>query len=476
MKSLRSSTSAPVKWTIDLLLTAGGFLLTYWAAVELEFPRRLSSGSPPVDAYLPAAAVIAVAFAWSASTFHLYRGRRAGSYWRLALDVLKVHLHLACVVLAIGFYYREISYSRQIITTFFALNPVLVFAHHFYWLHWERRRLARGIGTRSCLVVGTSRQARVFAEKIRQQPWTGLSLIGFVGVPDDDPTAVATREIVGELSELERLVRENSIQEVVVALPFRSLGYLAEIDDRLSKTSVGLRTVLDLDAFNTLSREITEFENMPVINLRGVRTYGLNAFLKRGFDLVVSGALLIALAPLMLGIALIVWIQSGRPIFFRQERVGLDGSVFPMFKFRTMVDGAESKTGPVFADTNDARCTRIGALLRRTSLDELPQLWNIVCGHMSLVGPRPERPVFIEEFREQIPRYMLRHHMKAGLTGWAQIHGWRGKTSLTKRLQYDLYYLRNWSLWLDVKILLLTLVRAWREFTPIENRKSASAR
>lgn len=477
MKSLRSNSTSPTKLIIDLLLSAGGFLLVYWCAVELEFPRRLSSGSPPIDPYLPAAAIIAIAFAGSAYTFQLYRGRRAGSYGRLGLDVIKVHLHLACIILAIGFYYRDISYSRQIITTFLAVNPLMIFVHHCYWMHWERRRLARGVGTRSCLVVGSGRLAKLFADKIEQQPWTGLSLQGFVSVPDgDEPTAVASSNIAGSIQNLDTLVAELGIQEVVVALPFRALGHLAEIDDRLSKTSIGLRTVLDLDAFNTLSREITEFENMPVINLRGVRTYGFNAFLKRSFDLIVASLMLLVLSPVMLVIALTVWVQSGRPIFFRQERVGLDGSVFPMFKFRTMVTGAESTSGPVFAETNDSRCTRVGGLLRRSSLDELPQLWNILRGHMSLVGPRPERPVFIEEFREQIPSYMLRHHMKAGLTGWAQIHGWRGKTSLTKRLQYDLYYLKNWSLWLDIKILLLTLVRAWREFSPIEHRKSASAR
>jgi exopolysaccharide biosynthesis polyprenyl glycosylphosphotransferase len=182
---------------------------------------------------------------------------------------------------------------------------------------------------------------------------------------------------------------------------------------------------------------------------------------KRIFDVVATSAALLVAAPMMGLIALALWITSGRPIFFAQERMGLDGRVFRMLKFRTMPTDAESETGPVWNTADDERATPLGSLLRKTSLDELPQLWNVLRGDMSLVGPRPERPVFIEEFRGEIPGYMLRHKVKAGLTGWAQVHGWRGNTSLNERVEHDIYYIQNWTLALDIRILLLTLWRGW---------------
>jgi exopolysaccharide biosynthesis polyprenyl glycosylphosphotransferase len=174
-----------------------------------------------------------------------------------------------------------------------------------------------------------------------------------------------------------------------------------------------------------------------------------------------TSAVLLAAAPLMGLIAITSWITSGRPILFAQERMGLDGRVFRMLKFRTMPTDAESETGPVWTTADDARATPLGSLLRKTSLDELPQLWNVLRGDMSLVGPRPERPVFIEEFRREIPGYMLRHKVKAGLTGWAQVHGWRGNTSLHERIEHDIYYIQNWTLGLDIRILMMSLWRVW---------------
>jgi exopolysaccharide biosynthesis polyprenyl glycosylphosphotransferase len=185
--------------------------------------------------------------------------------------------------------------------------------------------------------------------------------------------------------------------------------------------------------------------------------YGWDRVLKRGFDIVVAGALLGIASPVLAFIAVLIKITSRGPVLYRQERMGLDGGTFWMLKFRSMRVGAEEESGPVWAQAGDPRRTRLGALLRAMSLDELPQLWNVLKGEMSLVGPRPERPVFIEEFRQRIPKYMLRHMMKAGMTGWAQVNGWRGNTSLEKRIEYDLYYIENWSLWFDMKILVLTL-------------------
>ncbi len=219
--------------------------------------------------------------------------------------------------------------------------------------------------------------------------------------------------------------------------------------------------VPDIYEFITLRGGIEEFDGLPIVNLRNTPLFGWNMVLKRTFDVSLSTALIALTSPLMLLIAILVKAGSRGPVFYVQERMGLDGATFSMLKFRSMRTGAEDGTGPVWAGRGDERRTTIGRFLRRTSLDELPQLFNVLRGDMSLVGPRPERPVFIEEFRKRIPRYMLRHKVKAGMTGWAQVNGWRGDTDLKKRIDYDIYYIEHWSLLFDLKIVWLTL---WKGF------------
>lgn len=212
-------------------------------------------------------------------------------------------------------------------------------------------------------------------------------------------------------------------------------------------------------ASRPMSNRIEELARTPGMAAGASPANGGSVVGKRSFDCVFATAALIVTLPLCGAIAVAIWLEDRGPVLFRQDRVGLDGRVFRMLKFRSMVDRAEARTGPVFAHRDDPRRTRVGRILRRSSLDELPQLWNVIVGDMSLVGPRPERPVFIERFRSEIPGYMLRHRVESGMTGWAQVHGWRGDTSLRRRVEHDLYYIRNRSLWLDLRILLQTL---WR--------------
>ncbi|MFQ5655062.1 MAG: undecaprenyl-phosphate glucose phosphotransferase [Planctomycetota bacterium] len=464
MKSLRDHSAVWLQVPFDLILSGLTLLAAYWLGAQ-GIPFELKFGVPDLGGYLRAIPFFLAVFLVTATFFHLYRPRRAGSFWSLLLDLLKVNLQTSLIILAISFYYRDFSYSRLIVTNFILLNPMVLFLHHVSWMAWERRRYRKGQGNRSCVVIGGGELARDFANRVGQHPWTGLSIIGFLdageNIDGEGTIAVPPNRFLGNVEDLERVVETHGVQEVVVAVPFRLTGILAQVDRLLARTSVGLRWVPDLEALNTLSREVSDFEGVHVFNLRGVRTYGMMAFIKRAVDIVLSVALLFITSPLLLLVALRIAATSGRPVLFKQDRVGLDGRVFPMLKFRTMVRNAEARSGPVWAANDDDRCTRFGAVLRRFSIDELPQLWNVLRGDMSLVGPRPERPVFIEEFRKTVPLYMLRHRMKAGLTGWAQVNGWRGNTSLKKRIQYDLYYTKNWTLWFDLKILVLTLVRGW---------------
>ncbi len=445
---------------LDLAIGAGSLLLAYALAAR-GIPVELSRGVPPLDQYLYALPMVLGVFLYTALLFRLYRPRRAGSYGQLALDLLKVNLQTALIVLAAFFFYRDFFFSRQIMSTFFLLNPVLLFLHHVAWMAIERHLHRRGVGTLNCLVVGCGELAAALAQRLDSHPGCGLAIRGFVSVGSTEPVVVPAERILGPIEDLAEWIERHRIQEVIVAVPFSLTKVLAEIDEFLAQTTVGLQWVPDLGAVRTLRQETVDLDGVQLINLRGVRTLGLSLVVKRSVDLALSLVLLLPLAPVMFVIAGLIRLIDGRPILYRQERVGLGGRVFTLYKFRTMRVDAERDTGPVWAEQDDRRATSIGAFLRRTSLDELPQLWNVLLGQMSLVGPRPERPVFTETFKKTVPSYMLRHRMKAGVTGWAQINGWRGNTSLDKRTQFDLYYVRNWTVWFDLKILALTCLRGW---------------
>ena len=229
--------------------------------------------------------------------------------------------------------------------------------------------------------------------------------------------------------------------------------------EETSREGVDVHVVPDLLQFIALRARLENLDGVPIISLNDVPLRGFNSLLKRTIDVVISGAALLVLGiPLLIISALIRRTSSG-PVFYTQERMGLDGRAFQVYKFRSMYEGAEDDTGPIWARTNDPRCTPVGRWLRRFDLDELPQFWNVLRGDMSIVGPRPERPYFVEQFKHRIPQYMLRHKVKAGITGWAQVNGWRGNTSLEKRIEYNLYYIENWSVGLDLKIMWLTLLK-----------------
>jgi Undecaprenyl-phosphate glucose phosphotransferase len=226
-----------------------------------------------------------------------------------------------------------------------------------------------------------------------------------------------------------------------------------------NRAGVDIHVVPDLLQFIALRARLENLDGVPIISLNDVPLRGFNSVLKRATDVAISAVALAILSPFFAVIALLIKRTSSGPVFYTQERMGLDGKAFNVYKFRSMHEDAEEETGPVWARDDDPRATRIGRLLRKTDADELPQFWNVLRGDMSIVGPRPERPYFVEQFKHRIPQYMLRHKVKAGITGWAQVNGWRGNTSLEKRIEYDLYYIENWSVALDLKIMWLTLVR-----------------
>jgi Undecaprenyl-phosphate glucose phosphotransferase len=291
---------------------------------------------------------------------------------------------------------------------------------------------------------------------MRARPDVGIHVLGVVG---DDKEGTAGARWLGGYADLRAVLDAHTVDHVILALAHEDYGRLGGLLEAVGDEPVTIHVVPDLFRFASLRGGMEEFEGMPFVHLRDSPLAGWNQVAKRAFDVAFSLALLVGLSPLFLVLAAGVKLTSRGPVFYTQERMGLDGQRFTMLKLRTMQVDAEAGTGPVWAARNDPRRVPFGAFLRRFSLDELPQLLNVLRGEMSVVGPRPERPVFVEQFRRTVPGYMLRHKVKSGVTGWAQVNGLRGNTSLEKRIQYDLEYIERWSLWLDLKIIALTVVR-----------------
>jgi Undecaprenyl-phosphate glucose phosphotransferase len=446
---------------LDGAIIAFSWLLAYWVRfVGFGFPAPL--GVPPFETHLWIGAVLTPVALLVLRSFKLYRSARTG---RLSQELITLLQGMVVVTAVAGLasYFTRGELSRTVLAIFFVLASVALLASRV-GVRLVLRQLRRaGHNLRHVLVVGTGPLAASLLRKIRGHPDYGLEIEGVVA--EDAGRATEPVEgvpVVGTTADLARLVESTGAELVYVALARADHDAEREALEQLHDSTAAVRLVPDLAWAFTLNASVEDFDGTPVVLVTESPGQGWNAVLKRGFDLLFAALGLVLLSPLLLAIALWVKLDSPGPALYGQERVGMNGRRFRMLKFRTMrIDAEESGAG--WTTPGDPRRTGAGSLLRRLSLDELPQLWNVLLGHMSLVGPRPERPMYVDRFRGTIPRYMLRHHVKAGITGWAQVNGLRGDTPLDARIQYDLYYVRNWSLAFDVKIILLTLARVFRD-------------
>jgi len=424
----------------------------------------VTKGTPPVVNYLTLLPVIFAIWGLVFRAGGLYdpmRGSAGSSERRRILRAASLAM-LIFTAVSFVFFEKAYSLSRLMLLYFYVLGTLGIILERATLREVLRQARRRGFNLRHVLVVGDGDLARAVADGMVRNPELGLKVQAFLS---DDPARVGTLvgavPVVGLWDEVADVVGRGGVDQVVLALPFEAMPRLDGLVSRLDEAAVDIKVVPDVERFVSLKSGIEEFEGLPVISLRATPLVGWNRVMKRAMDIALGALALVLVAPLMLAIALLVKLTSRGPVLFSQERMGLDGRVFRVWKFRTMRTDAEESSGPVWAVADDPRRTAVGGVLRRLSLDELPQLLNVLRGEMSLVGPRPERPVFIEEFRRHVPRYMLRHMVRAGITGWAQVNGWRGNTSIEQRIQYDLYYIENWSLLLDLKILALTFVRGF---------------
>jgi exopolysaccharide biosynthesis polyprenyl glycosylphosphotransferase len=452
--------SAP--WVLLLLV---GDLVALTVAVFLAYVLRFQSPFftyeefHPLDAYIGLFALHLLAVPVSLATAGLYHPKRAVPWLdHLSAIVAGVSIGTILVIVASALLWREFGPSRLLIALVWGLSLVGVVTSRLTLYGVRRFLRARGYERDRLLVVGTGEPARLVIQRARLHPGLGYLPIGVVA---EQPglAEFAGLPVLGTIAEVGDLVRRHNVTELIIAMPTLSHQQLVDIVAQCYGERVNIRVFPDLFQFMTSGVHIGDLNGLPLISVKDVALKGWNAALKRAMDLVGSAVGLVLLSPLMLLIALLIKITSpDGPVFYCQERVGLDGKPFLMIKFRSMRPDAEAETGPVWATPNDPRRTRLGAFLRRYSLDELPQLINVLIGEMSLVGPRAERPHFVEQFRRTIPRYWERHREKAGMTGWAQVNGLRGNTSIEERTAYDLWYVENWTIWLDIKILLKTLI------------------
>ena len=445
----------------------GATLAALAAAYFLRFRAEIvpvTKGIPDASSYYRLFPLMAVLWPVVYYFYGLYQVRRNRSRVEEGLSVF-VATGLATLLLAgLATFYRGFSYSRLVLLFFFGLDVLFVFAGRTAIRRYLEEAWRHGVNVRRVLVVGAGRLGRALVDKFLEHPEAGLRAVGFVDdAPEKRRTDYRGLPVLGPLDDVARIVDRHGVDTVFLALPLEAHRAMLSVLQEVGRTVADVRVVPDLLQHITFRAGIEDFDGLPVVHLTQVPLTGWMSLVKRTLDVAISAAALAVLSPLLGAIAVAIRLSGRGPILYRQRRMGLDGRPFDILKFRSMVVDAEEESGPTWAQPDDPRRTRLGIFLRKWSLDELPQLVNVFRGEMSLVGPRPERPEFVREFKEKFPQYMLRHRVRAGITGWAQVHGWRGNTSLSKRIEYDLYYIENWSLSLDIKILWMTLRHGLRQ-------------
>jgi Undecaprenyl-phosphate glucose phosphotransferase len=456
----------------DAALSMAAFLLAYATRFHAGLP--VPKGIPPIEQYLHVAPFIGLLVPVAYQIQGLYRLRRN----RTRVDdffAVFVGTVLALVLGLVGTLYFQAYYVSeelkaigayevsQLVWGFFVIfNIGFTYTTREAVRAFLERRWRAGIGLKRVAIAGAGDLGRLIADKLLEHPEVGCRIVGFIDdKAADDHIGYRGVPLIGTLDEAVEILGREKIDLLYIALPLEAQARMLGLLEAASRECVDVRFVPDLLQFIALRARLEDLDGVPVISINDVPLQGLNTALKRTIDFTLAVVCLALLAVPLAVLAMLVRRSSPGPVFYRQERMGLDGKSFTIYKFRSMTHDAERDTGPVWARENDARRTEFGRFLRRFSLDELPQLLNVLRGDMSIVGPRPERPLFVEEFKHRYPQYMLRHKVKAGITGWAQVNGWRGNTSIEKRIEYDLYYIEHWSLSLDLKIMWLTLVRGF---------------
>lgn len=430
-------------------MDAGIIGAAYFFSWYLRFKSGVfvqDAGVLPAKTYFSALFLIIPGYLLLYSIFQLYMPRRVKSYRKELMDIIRANGIGFMIFILVLYFIKQEHFSRQMLCIFFFINISLEFASRYLirTILWKMRK--QGLNQKHILMIGESQMAEQYMDRLRENPKWGYQV--FAHLKDEE--------------KLERILEGNELDEVVIALRAEDYGKLERIVDVCEKAGVHTKMIPDFGNVISTRPYIEDVQGIPVIHVRRVPLNIMrNRVAKRAVDLIGATVAIILFSPVMLLTVLVVALTEEGSVIYRQERVGLHNQVFYMYKFRSMIMQDEEKEKAEWSTRNDPRITAVGKLIRRTSIDELPQLFNVLKGEMSLVGPRPERPQFVQKFRDEIPRYMVKHQVRPGMTGWAQINGYRGDTSIEKRIEYDLYYIENWTMVFDMKILILTIFKGF---------------
>ncbi len=443
----------------DIVAIEAAFLFSYWMRFysPLTTVAPVTLGFPPLDAYVAGSLVVIPLWLFLFNSRKMYSARRNVYFSDEFFAIVRLVTIGMLIVMAAAFFYRAFSYSRLVFALLGLSAVLLISLGRFAVMKFEQHWYARGKDIKDVIIVGTNATARRVHANILANPSLGYRILGYFSANGIGEMEQTHAQYLGPIEKVPAFIRERVVDIVLISLSYKNHPQLYELVRDCEGLNMEIMMVPDMLELMTTGVRIKELEGIPFIKIKGIPLTTWNSILKRGFDLVLSTLILVICSPLFAIIALMIKLDSKGTVFFRQERVGIDGRPFQLVKFRTMRIDAEKVTGPVWTRKDDPRRTRIGKLLRRFSLDELPQLINVLKGEMSIVGPRPERQYFVEQFKKEVPRYLDRHRVKTGMTGWAQVNGLRGNAPIEERTKYDVYYVENWSIVFDVKIILKTI-------------------
>ncbi len=456
---------------IDSLVTAGAYVGAWWLKFESGF-LSVEEGVLPLSAYMGALIVIIPVYIMLYYAFNLYTPKRVQGRRLEGWNVFKANTVGIVILFSILFLLDSAvmehssgrpfnaagDFSREMLIYFYLLNVILDILVRNLIRYGLRKIRKKGYNLKHILLVGYSRAAEEYIDRIIANPQWGYNVRGILDDNIERGTMYKGIKVIGRIDNLFVILPENHLDEIAITLGLEEYYKLEHIVALCEKSGVHTKFIPDYNNIIPTKPYTEDLLGLPVINIRYVPLSNtFNAFIKRVMDVVGSLLCIVLFSPVMLATAIAVKSTSKGPLIYSQERVGRHNRPFKMYKFRSMRVQDEKQEKKCWTVQNDPRITGVGKFIRKTSIDELPQLFNVLKGDMSLIGPRPERPQFVEKFREEIPRYMIKHQVRPGMTGWAQVNGYRGDTSIRKRIEHDLYYIENWTVGLDIKILLKTV-------------------
>jgi exopolysaccharide biosynthesis polyprenyl glycosylphosphotransferase len=450
----------------DMLLQVflmGLDIAAIWLAFSLAYWIRFEAHIIPVTKGLPnfwdyfRASIFTIIICETLLIYNgLYKIRGKDFSYNIVYRIACSTIIGTMILMAFIFIFRNLNLSRWVVFLWLIFNNIFLNLSRWAFYNIIKHIRKNGWSVYRTLIIGTGKMAKTIAEKIQNHPESGMAFVGYIADPTTDENNHVNGDIIGSIYELDKIIVNNSIDKVIIACPQLDRNLIFELLLHIDKNIADFSLAPDMLEMMINRVIVDDIYGIPLLSLKETPLKGWKLFVKYSFDRLAAFAGLILLSPLFLIIAIMIKLDSKGPVFYKQDRIGADGKHFLIYKFRSMRNDAEELTGPVWAKQDDPRKTRIGAFLRSHNLDELPQLFNVLKGDMSLVGPRPERPFFVSKFKEKIPLYMSRHRVKSGITGWAQVNGLRGDTSIEERTKYDIYYVENWTFLFDIKILLMT--------------------